>query len=70
MREVIFCIDAGDTKAWSRAGKRNWEEKKKKKAGERRSHMTVLELRYGPDGKLERSLETGGGTGLPTPSDA
>lgn len=44
--------------------------KKKKKAGERRSHMTVLELRYGPDGKLERSLETGGGTGLPIPSDA
>lgn len=34
-----------------------------KKAKEKRSHVTMSELRHRPDGKLERSLETKAETG-------
>lgn len=44
---------------WSRprVGEGTSTGKKKRKARERRSHVTTLELRYSPHGKLKRSLE-------------
>lgn len=54
MKEVIICIDARDTKAWSAF--RSGGENAGKHAKEKRYHLTMLKLI--PARKLELPLET------------
>ena len=65
MKGEITCIDAKHTKAWSRSRAGEGIGRKKKKAREIRSYVTMPQFRQITDGKLKRSLEIKAETSYP-----